>query len=424
MSISNRLYHYVGLIVSLLLHSSVTALGSSGGSGYSRYGLGDIRYFSTSRAMAMGGASIAVLSTHSIDRNNPAGWTKILNTRFSAGALYEGYSTTDGINSTFLSGMIFNGFMFAIPVDNEKGITIAGGFTPLSRINYNIVSPVSLGQYEYTLRYRGDGGLSQAHLGISANPHQNIHIGTKILYYLGRVQHNVEQKFASSQYTTSEVSRTTQLRGVGFTFGTIYSGLRDLFSLHSTSALNIGAVLTTTSYLNTTNERLFNYTVGSTIIRDTTILPDGTLRLPFAIGVGLSFLSDRILLAGDLYYQNWSRYTVNGFEDSNIRNSYRVSAGGELLPRRDASSTLLQRTAYRLGLFYHATYYKILNEPINELGLTGGIGLPLFGDTQLNIGVEYAFRGTTNQQLQKDKILRISFTLSGAELWFVRPQEE
>ena len=424
MTVPYKLYHYIGLIVALLLHPAITAFGNSGGSGYSRYGLGDIRYFSTSRAMGMGGASIAVLSTHSIDRNNPASWTKIANTRFSASALYEGYSTTDGINSTFLSGMIFNGIMFAIPVDNEKGITVVGGFTPLSRINYNIISPVSLGQYEYTLRYRGDGGLSQAQLGISASPHQNIHVGTKIIYYLGTVQHNVEQKFSSSQYTTSEVSRTTHLQGVGFTIGTIYTGLRNLFDLPSTNMLNVGAVFTSTSYLNTTNDRLFDYTVGTTVIRDTAISPDGTLRLPFAIGVGLSFLSDRILLAGDLYYQNWSRYTVNGLEDLNIRNSYRASAGGELLPKRDASSSLFQRIAYRLGLFYHATYYNIRNEPINELGLTGGIGLPLFSDTRLNIGVEYAFRGTTNQQLQKDKILRISFTLSGAELWFVRPQEE
>ena len=67
----------------------VPGAAGNGGSGYSRYGLGDIQYSATGRAFGMGGSSIAVLSSDAINSLNPAVWARIDRARFAAGALFE-----------------------------------------------------------------------------------------------------------------------------------------------------------------------------------------------------------------------------------------------------------------------------------------------------------------------------------------------
>jgi len=88
------------------------------------------------------------------------------------------------------------------------------------------------------------------------------------------------------------------------------------------------------------------------------------------------------------------------------------------------TAPFFQRTSYRLGVYYDATYYVVAGQPINETGFTGGTALPLFGDTRVDITAQYGMRGTTDFGLQKDKILRLSLSVTGAEAWFVRPPEE
>ncbi|MBI4547068.1 MAG: hypothetical protein HY707_03750 [Ignavibacteriae bacterium] len=401
-----------------------TSRANNGGSGYSRYGIGDIRYFTTSRAMGMGGASLAVLSANVIDRVNPALWTRIPHTSFSASAFYEGFSTSDGIYSRFLSETQFNGFMVAVPLMKKSGLVFAAGITPFSRVNYNIIAPDTQANLAYTLHYLGNGGLSIGHVGASANFGTDLNIGAKLNYYFGALHHTVKQQFSSSLFTSAEVLRSTRLNGVGGTFGAVYTGLSKLFSLQESQLLTIGFVVTTTSYLTSAEERFYSYTTGSLTTRDTTISPEGKHRLPLAIGGGCSYQTDHFLLAADVHYQNWNRYSLNGSRVDELRDNYRFSFGGELLPKRDISSPFTQRIAYRFGAFYHTTYYQIKNEPINEIGLSGGLGIPIFSNTRFNLAVEYSFRGTTAQQLQKDKILRISCTLNVGELWFFRPPEE
>jgi hypothetical protein len=413
---------FISLIFSLLLLSINEMFGGNGGSGYSRYGIGDIRYFISSRTAGMGGSGLADLSNNSIDHINPADWTQLSRTRYSLSVLYEGYSTTDGIKSGYFSGSSFNGILISIPVMPSEGIVLSTGLIPYSRINYNVISPVSSSDVNYDVQYIGDGGISQAYLGVSATLANDIHIGSKLNYYLGNLNYSTRQLFGASNY--SEVLRSLELSGFGVTFGAIYSGLNKAIGIPNTKMLTIGAVFTTTSYLTANEEKFYTYRVPSLVTRDTTISYDTRIRLPYSFGIGMSYLSERFLLALDMYYQNWKQFTIGGNTMQELRDSYRLSTGGEFLPKRDQSAPFFQRMPYRLGFFFNSSYYRLKGNPINEIGITGGFGIPIFSDTRIDIGAEYSFRGTTDQHLQKDKILRLSFTLSGGEIWFVRPEQE
>ncbi|HEV8539398.1 MAG TPA: hypothetical protein VGR15_10825, partial [Bacteroidota bacterium] len=363
-------------------------------------------------------------SNQTIDRINPAAWSRINRTRFSAGGMYEGFSSSDSSGSSYLSKTHFNGLSLAIPIERDEGIVLSAGVAPYTKVNYNIVSAFTQGSLSYVLRYLGEGGLSLAHLGMSGSLSSELHLGAKLDYYFGSINHTVSQTFTTTQFTSAEVVRATRFSGAGVTMGVLYSGLRNALNLGEGNALNIAATFSTASSLTTTEERFSTYNSGSVISRDTTTSPDGKLQLPLGLSIGLAYQSDRITVAADFAYQKWGDLTSNGVSSPEIRDSYRIGGGLEFIPKKDPAAPFTQRMAYRFGLFYNASYYEIRGEKINEAGVTGGIGFPLFGDTRVNISGEYGFRGTTDFQLQKDKILRISFTLDISELWFVRPPEE
>jgi hypothetical protein len=56
--------------------------------------------------------------------------------------------------------------------------------------------------------------------------------------------------------------------------------------------------------------------------------------------------------------------------------------------------------------------------------MTGGLGLPMGYESWLNIGLQVGLRGTTDNRLQKDIIVRLSVAVSASEIWFLKFDEE
>jgi hypothetical protein len=328
------------------------------------------------------------------------------------------------VSSTYLADAAFSGVMLAVPLISRWGVVLGAGITPLSRVNYDIVTPASQSGYDYSVRYRGSGGLSVGHLGISAMPDSNLFLGVKLNYYFGTIENTINQTFTPAQYTNAEDIRLTRFDGIGGTFGLVFSGLRSLLGLPPGRSLNLGFVVSTASDLTSAEERYFTYVAPTLTTRDTLFYPEGKTKLPLGAGGGIAYAADRVTLAADLTYQNWNAFSVDGAIPGDLRDSYRFGVGGELIPKKESSAPFFQRLAYRAGFFYDASYYNVAGEPVNELGLTGGFGIPVVGDTRLHFAAAYSFRGTTDRGLQKDRILRFTLTLSAGELWFIHPQEE
>ncbi len=423
----NRIYKNVLVIfiASLLLYNNHDLLiAGNGGSGYSRYGIGDLYYSASSRTVSIGGTELGLLSPLSINNLNPAAWSEINHTRYAINTMYEGFKTTDGNKSAYFSRMFFNGLMIAIPIKPKNGITIAFGIQPYSRVNYNVITPSSFDLLNYNIQYIGDGGISLGQIGMSGKIGDNFHIGVRLDYYNGTLNYSTKQMFEGSNYTTSEVTRTLSADGFGMTTGFLYSGLKKLINLGEAKSLNLGIIFSTSSYLKTQEEKYYTYKLPSYTTSDTSVSPNQDIGIPFTLGFGISYSSDRSLINSDFLYQNWKNFSDREVQMVEYRNNYRLGIGYELMPIKDQSASYWQRTAYRLGIFYNSLYLRIDKEPINEIGFTGGIGTPIFGDVRLNTGLEYIIRGTTKNRLQKDNIIRIIFTLSGSELWFERPEQE
>ncbi len=327
-------------------------------------------------------------------------------------------------NEVGLKTKQFGGAMIAFPVAPSSGVVFAAGITPVTRVNYNAIAPSSQGSLSYNLRFRGSGGLSAAQAGLSASVGSDLQVGAKFQYYFGTIHHVVEQTFSTTDNSDATVDRSNQAHGVGGTVGVIYDGLTRTFGLGETERLSLGATFSTGSALRTTRDDFLTYVNGGVTTRDTATVASGSTRFPLSYAVGLAYATDRIVATADLQRQLWDDFTEDAVHPAELRNSLRLSAGIELLPKRDPGAPYHQRMSYRAGAFYHQTAYRVNAEAINETGVSAGFSIPVTGETRFHVGGEYAVRGTTDLGLQKDHIVRLSFTVTGGEMWFVHPPEE
>jgi hypothetical protein len=85
---------------------------------------------------------------------------------------------------------------------------------------------------------------------------------------------------------------------------------------------------------------------------------------------------------------------------------------------------MTRHTAFRVGAYYDQTPWVVEGTAIDEVGLALGVSVPVIKETSITLGASYGQRGTTDNGLQKEQILRISFSLDVTEHWFQRPADE
>jgi len=390
----------------------------AGGSSYSRYGFGDILRYGDSRTYAMAGTGISLVDDGSINLLNPAGMSRINFTRFSAGFEYDRFSSKDNSGSSFYSTGGFQGLAFAIPLSRDNGIVMSIEATPYSKVNYAINASnfdILSGSIQHQTFY-GSGGLSYLGLGLSGSPLNTLHIGGRLNYMYGHTRQYQTSSFNDGEYTSTTFDRSIYYSGFTCTLGAIYEGIDQLLNLPSLHNLSLGLTLRTASSFDANVQRI--YSEGDTTNQN------GTANIPFSSGFGLSYLhQNRYRFLGDFVFENWGSLKPFALDSSTLRNSYRASIGFEAIPDKGADA-YWKRIFYRAGIAYNSTYYQINGVGINEFLICGGVGLPMGPESWLNIGLQVGLRGTTDNNLQKDIVIRLSVAVSASEIWFLKFEEE
>ncbi|MCS7229106.1 MAG: hypothetical protein RMJ81_04275 [Candidatus Kryptonium sp.] len=399
----------------LILFLFVYSISIANGSIYSRFGIGILRFSTVDKTAGLGGLGIALFDPIYINRYNPALWSEIARVRVSGGYLYEGTSIQDKFKNTFLTSGNFDGVLFAIPLWKRHGLTFATGVVPFSKVSYSIKKDSIVESRYFTQWYKGEGGISSFIFGLSFRPFNKLSIGVRGEYYFGTIINSWDTDFGSSEFFFSNIKRERSYWGLGFTAGIAYG-------------LGVGKNSVTVGFIFSSPVNLKGLTtieymvpvVGSSNVTETSELSS---KLPYRVGFGLSyFISDRVQFSGDVYYQNWKKFHINGKQLKEITDALRVGAGLEVLPSREVFAGFFNKTSYRFGIFYNKTYFKIDEKQINELFFSVGFGFPISFDTRLNLAVEYGVRGKI--EIVRDRILRISIGVNTGEIWFVKQKLE
>lgn len=412
----------------ILLVITALSLGSFAQTGinspYSRYGLGQLYSENMNTvSMAMGGLGIALHNPTTLNPSNPASYGSLDSSAFLFEVGLIGNMTTlktttlqeSGYDATL--GYIFAGF----PITQwwRSGI----GIMPYSKIGYNVEVQVEVPGFSDVIHsFTGDGGLNKIFWGNGFNITKNLRFGIDATYIFGQSTRTSMIYYPDSVYILgTKVESSVRTGDFSFEFGVQYD-----FDLTDKTQATIG--LTYDNRFNMSSN--FNY-LSKTVwggygdivesISDTIeYKPEvkGNIVVPTKLGLGFAVKGERWLVGADFEWQKWTDFEVLGIKDS-LQNSWRTTIGGEFTPKHTNISPLFRRLTYRAGVRYDQSYLQFYNKPINEFGISFGVGIPFKNSkTGIDIGLEMGRRGTTDNNLIQENYFNFSLGISIQENWF------
>jgi hypothetical protein len=170
--------------------------------------------------------------------------------------------------------------------------------------------------------------------------------------------------------------------------------------------------------------QLFRY--SNTGIQDTLTTDTGLVRLPMKLGFGLSFSKpNKWMLGADVSLQDWSKLSLFG-QASSLHSAVGLNVGGEWIPEL-TSTKFARKTAYRIGGFYNASFLTLYGNPIKEIGITAGIGLPIGAynpvgqsHSRINLGVNLSRKGTLEDNLLRELAIQFRLGVNLNDIWFIK----
>jgi hypothetical protein len=171
-------------------------------------------------------------------------------------------------------------------------------------------------------------------------------------------------------------------------------------------------------------EQLYRYNNNG--VQDTLFDGEGTVSMPSKLGFGLSIAQgNKWMVGADVSMQDWTNFGFFG-EPNTLNNSMNINVGGEWIPEITGSH-YARKIAYRFGGFYSATFLTLYGNPINEYGLTAGVGLPIgfynpIGQSysRINLGVNVSRRGTLNDNLLQELTFQFRVGVNLNDVWFIK----
>jgi hypothetical protein len=393
----------------------------NGGSIYSLFGLGDLNYSSSNRTDGMGIMGISLYGSYA-NSLNPASWTKIQTTIFSCKFNFENIKSTDGTNTAKRTYGDFEGFDISIPLNKGNGWIIDLGINNYSNVNYDALLSGSSGNEPYTQTYSGNGGLNRLSVGFSYIIFKQFSFGAQFNYAFGNINKSMSIDFTNPLLFDTRNSTSNTISGFYFNTGLIFHGFGKIFKTKKLDNMTLGVVVSTPSKFNSSISGKFNRSISNV---DSLSLTGGDLELPLAFGAGITNeFNDRLIVAADVYFQQWDKFKYYGYHPAEIKNSMRAGLGFEYTPSKKLEDPLYKRISYRIGGSYTANYLSIRNENINTIGLSTGISLPIGRYNSLDLYFKYNVRGKDSNGLIKDEVFRLGASVKIGEMWFLKPSDD
>jgi hypothetical protein len=408
------------IIVGACLLLSLISFAQEGTSSpYSFYGIGDIRFKGTVENRSMAGLAVEQDSIH-INLQNPASFANLKYTAFALGGTYNTTTLKTDAKSEKARRTTLDYLAVGLPFGK---IGVGFGLIPYSSVGYKIES-ISADANVNNRRYNGTGGLNKAFLGVGYKITPNFSVGADAQYNFGKIETNTLEFATGIPIGTRELNRA-DLSGVNFNMGAMYkTKLNDKLNIYTSLNYTLGNTLTSK---NTRNIATVAYNSGFNLaVVDVLGERKDTLNLKFPSKISVSAgigESQKWLIGGKLSYQKSAGQanTYNDFDNVQYGRYASASLGGYYIPNYGSFTSYAKRIVYRGGLKYERTGLIVNGEPINDIGLTVGLGLPITGSlSNVNIGFELGKKGTTVAGLVQENYANISIGFSLNDKWFVQ----
>jgi len=411
---------------------------------YSFYGIGSLNFKGTVENKSMGGLSIYTDSIH-VNLRNPASYSgnnlkiggfdnESRPVKFAVGGELSSVNLKTSSQSAETGTTTFDYMVLSVPVGK---FGIGFGLLPYTSVGYKLESSILLNDEEKLKnRYRGEGGVNKAFLGVGYQITEDLSFGIDASYNFGNIVNNaIEFAYDNEGNVLTYHSRETNrsdLSGINYNLGLSYTSM-----ITKELQLSTGITYTPKSKLTSANERVFSsIVINSATGEEFSInelesdleslgLDETKLTLPSKTAFGLGIGKPRKWFVGAEYTllktSQYSNPIFNNNSNASFEDSSTFAIGGFYIPQYTSFNKYLKRVVYRAGAHYGNSGLKINDETINEFGISFGVGLPvgkMFSN--VNLGLEVGQRGTTNANLVKENFLNFQLSLSLNDRWFVK----
>ncbi|MEC4112906.1 hypothetical protein VSO92_02110 [Myroides pelagicus] len=396
---------------------------------YSFYGIGDVKYGGTNEYKAMGGTSVYSDSIH-LNLQNPASFGKLQSTTFSIGATAKFYNFKSNQQSDAVKRQTIDYIAIGLPIKSNKlGVTF--GLQPQTNVGYKVTGlETNENSKTTTYSYNGNGGVNRVFIGTGYEVINNLRLGIDASYNFGNTTNDVSVWIKNTGNDVGLSTQTVEKRRVdykGFSYrlSALYEGKVKKYDWQASVTYSPETKWNTD---NLTKRQTWDiYNPGQMV--DETTISDLDLKVinPQQMSLGAGFGKERKwFVAGQFTYIENSKLasSTNTTNKASFEDTKRYTIGGFYIPKYNSFTSYFNKIVYRAGFRYENTGLVLNNQAINDYAFTGGLGLPVKGYTNLNVGFEYGQRGTSSNGLIKENYFSVSVGFSLNDLWFKRRKYE
>jgi len=418
------------LLVFLLITSIATTAQRATSSPYSFFGFGEEFSPVTVEQSAIGGIGVAFSHYKYLNFTNPAAYANLRYTTYSFGMLNNKLTIDNGTETQSTNATSLSYFALAFPIGSKAGMSF--GIQPVSSVGYSLRdTKLNLdGEATEITIFSGDGGISRIYGSFGIKVLKGFSLGIEADYSFGNIENSITNQIADVTLAT-KYKESAIVRGGSVTLGAQYQK-----KLKKDLVLNVGGTYKIGNNLEVTgDDYLYSLTFTSTgsefgrdTISQTSIAGNYKLPLKTNLGVGLGKIDKWYV---GLEYENQSEIETTGFLNfTNAAYKYnesnRFSLGGFYIPKINSISSYWERVTYRAGVRIEKTGLLIDGSglgtnftPVDDFGISFGVGLPLRQLSTVNMGFEFGKRGTTDNNLVQENYFnfRLSLSLTDSK-WF------
>ena len=325
-------------------------------------------------------------------------------------------------------------FVMTFPIYRSSAFMV--GITPFSDVGYdfssietdpNIIAQTGNISYDSY----GTGSVYQVFAGAGVTFWKRLSLGAEAIYYFGNIDKVTNMDYSNSSYRSLNSGSDLMIRGTTGKFGLQYEQ-----KLGGDISMIIGATYRLSTSLKGTalNYRYANQdSVTDTLRNDVVDFSKAGLKFADELGVGISLKGGEKWSAEFNYlrsdWRNSGFDSANGFSvksdtetfSSTVSQSFR--AGFEIVPNRNDIRYYLRKCAYRAGVYYDQSYYKLNGNSVNSMGVTLGVTLPVFRlYNGLTLGVDLGQRASTRNNMIRERYAKFVVGFNIHDIWFQKVQ--
>ena len=395
-------------------------IGSS--SPYSFAGLGETNFRGNQINRFMGGIDIYNDSIHA-NLNNPASYGDLKMVTYSMGLNYKVSNLSDKESSFKATNSSLDYLGIAIPTGK---FGFGFGLVPFSSVGYRLQGRNDLLNSDILNRFEGSGGINRVFFSFGFRFAKYFSIGATFNYGFGEITYR-------SSKIIDNIDLATILQNKSSLSGLNYQ-ITSNFKLPITSKIDFHLMysLSPEANIKSKNSRIYitdsqdNINIGADFEEvDLSISGLSNTKINFseikALGVGFS--QEKKWFFGGQYSIVYSENFKNDFiQIPNLmyQNGTRISVGGFFIPNYSSLTDYWKRIVFRMGYRHETSGIVVNNFVLRETGITFGLGLPMSGYSNTNIGIELGKRGSVENDLVMERFwsLRIGFSLN--DIWFIK----